>query len=97
MVLDCQIGLEEAAVADIALAVVFEFYHILSAVLTKANDDAAYSPALCLRVLDEDVLTWIENRKFASMSVRILVLADLTEATFNLGSEDWLVVVDWSG
>ena len=65
--------------------------------MTKAYDDAAHSPALCLRVLDEDMLTWIENRQFAPMSVRILVLADLTEATFDLGSENWLVVVDWSG
>ena len=94
--LDCQIRLEKAAVADVAFAIALEFYNILSAVLTKADDGAAFSPALCLRLLDEYRLTWIENWQFASLRVWILVLADLAETTFDLGAEYRLVVVDWS-
>ena len=92
---DGQIGLEEMAVADVAFTIAFEFYDVLSAVLTKANDGALICPALGLRVLDEDGLTWIKNWKLLAVLFRILVLTDLAKATFHLGAKDWLVVVDW--
>ena len=64
---DGQIRLEEMAVVDIAFTIVFEFYNVLWAVMTKANDGALICPLLGLRVLDEDRLTWIENWKLLAV------------------------------
>ena len=63
--------------------------------MTKANDGASICPALGLRVLDEDWLTWIENWKLLVVLFRILVLTNVVKATFHLSTKDWLVLVDW--
>lgn len=92
-----QVRLEEVAVADVAFAISLELDHVLSTVLSKPDDCAAVSPALCLWVLDDDGLTWIKNWQLSAMRVRILVLANLAKSTFNLGAKKRLVVVDRCG
>lgn len=89
-----EVGLHEAPIADIAFAVALKLDNVLAAVLTKADDGAVIGPALGLRVLDDNGLTRVKDRKLSAVRVGILVLTDLAKSTFNLGAKSRFVVID---
>ena len=92
-----QVRFQEAAIANVAFAISSELHDVLAIVLSEADDDAAISPAFCLRALNDDGLTRVKDGQLVLVLIRILVKADLAEATFDLGAKSRFVVIDRCG